>query len=618
MKNGKSPTLNMIGTAAGTFIGVLPALLIFEVGYKLLCLLIFRPLLSAIMQGVLKISGYDLAFNEEIAGFYTNISGIIGTIILCILASLLVYYEFAVIILMVYYRYMGAPLSLADAMKMALTTFRSLASIGIIGFALYALGLLPLLRLGLVPSLRPEGEVPNFITGELYKSVFGSILMTLFYIVMYLIFFCAVFVLPIMVLRRRKFGKSFVGSLRVILSLKPQYIVPVVLIFAAWCVLFLYPGVLPSYFAGISDAGLFEILGNFFFSWKSILQFLLVGGLRICLMVLLFTFLVAVYVLCSGKVSLNEDALPIIDHRLKRTQNAASKVYSGFKRAGSGTAAWVSARPFFQKHKKPICIITCILVFLGVFGLLYHQPNSYDPVVVGHRGSLEGVENTLESVKGAADSGADYAEIDILLSSDNVPMVIHDDNLKRLSGENVNVYEMTASQLSKLTLSQDGHTGKISTLDEIINYARGKVDLLIELKLHGHEKANIVKQVTKVIEQNHFQKNCSIMSLEYDLVKDLKKHYPQYKTGYCVYGNLGRAKLNSLRELNVDFLIIEESMATNSFIAQCRKAWLPVYVWTVNKQQAMKSCLKMGAAGIITDHPKEARKIADQYIQDSM
>ncbi len=608
----------MTGSAFLTFFRVLPALLLFEMIYKLLCSMIFQPLLSIIMQRALEISGYDVAFNGDIASVYTSASGIIGTILLCIVASLFAYFEFAVMILMIYSRYIDSPLSLADSMKLALTTFKSMASLGFIGFACYALGLLPLLNLGFAPSIRPEGEIPAFISGELYKSLFGSVLMVFFYTLMYLLFFCAIFVLPVMVLRRRKFGRSFRISLSLLLSMKLKNAIPLILLFIFWCVLLLYPGIVPTYYAGISDASAAEILGNFFFSWKSILQFLLTEGLQICLTILLFTFLIALYLLCGGKASLNQEAMPAIDRRLQKTQSIASKVFSFFQSIGSSVCNWIQSRAFYQAHKRPIWAAACILIFLGIFGLLYSQPNSYDQVVVGHRGSQQGVENTLQAIKGAIDARADYAEVDILLSKDGVPMVIHDDNLKRLSGKNLNVYDLTASQLSKLSLSQNDKTGKISTLDEVIDYSRGKIDLLIELKLHGHEKASIVKEVIQVIEQNHFQKNCQIMSLEYDLVEELKTDYPAYTVGYCVYGNLGNARMHSLRQLNVDFLIIEESMASNSFIDQCNKAWLPVYVWTVNTEQTMQSCLKMGASGIITDKPKAARSVVDQYVKDSM
>ena len=67
MKNRKSPVLNMILSAALTFIKVLPALLLFEIFYKLLCAAVFRPVLSFIMQKALNISGYEVAFNGDIA-----------------------------------------------------------------------------------------------------------------------------------------------------------------------------------------------------------------------------------------------------------------------------------------------------------------------------------------------------------------------------------------------------------------------------------------------------------------------------------------------------------------------------------------------------------------------
>lgn len=618
MKNRPSSVLNMIKTTSVTFVKVLPALLLYEIIYRFLCFSIFRPLLSGILQSALNISGLDMVFNGDIASVYTNPSGIIGTIILCILAALLTYFEFASMILMIFYRYGGNPLSLPDSMKMALTTFKSLRSPGFIGFIIYTLGLLPLIGFGMAPSIRPSGDIPNFISGELYKSVLGSVLMVIFYVIMYLLFFCAIFILPSMILRRNKFGRAFRMSLSLIINMKLRDALPVILLFILWCVLFAYPGIVPTYYAGISDSSFAEILGNFFFSWKGILHYLLVEGLQIVLRILLFTFLVALYRQAGGKVSLNEKAMPGIDEKLKKTQKVASRIYGVFRTLARKTAAWIQSLAIYQKHKKPIWIFLCILIFLGIFGILYNQPNTYDQVVVGHRGSQAGVENTLTAVKGAVDAGADYAEVDILLSKDNVPMVIHDDDLKRLTGENLKVYDLTASQLSKLTLNQDGKKGTISTLDKVIDYSRGKINLLIELKLHGKEKADIVKQVTKVIEENHFQKNCQIMSLEYDLVEKLKTSYPEYITGYCVYGNLGNAKLNALRSLNVDFLVIEESMASQSFISQCNKAWLPVYVWTVNEKQSMESCLKMGASGIITDKPETARKVMNQFKKNSM
>lgn len=616
--NRKSPRVtNMVGSALLTFFKILPSLILLEIAYKLMCQLIFQPLLSGILQSALKITGYNIAFNDDIAGFLTNLPGLIGALIICILAALLAYFEFAVIILMIYSQYSNTPMRLPEAMKQALTTFRSLKGFSLIGFMIYSLGLLPLINFGFAPSIRPSGSIPNFITGELYKSLFGSILVVVFYIIMYVLFFSAVFILPAMILRRTKLGRSWRISISTILSMKPLQILPLILLFILWCVLLLWPGIIPTYYVGVTDSSLAEILGNFFISWRGLLHFLIVELFKICFSILLFTFTTITYINCGGKVNLHQKATPYLDRGLKTTHGIITKLYALIKKSLISLREMINRIPFYQRNKKPIQIIAAILVFLIAFGSLYSQPAVYDQVVIGHRGSLAGPENTIKAINGAIEAKADYAEIDILLSKDGVPMVIHDDNLKRLTGENVNVYDLTAGQLKKLTIKQNDMTGRISTLDEVIDNCRGKIDLLIELKLHGHENRNLVDVVIKTIEENHFQKNCRIMSNEYSLIKQLKNNYPEYHVGYCVYSNLGKAQFSSLRELNVDFLIIEESMASKSFITKCNNAWLPVYVWTLNTKEAMDSCLTQGASGIITDNPQMARSAVDRYIQNS-
>lgn len=617
MDQKNSNVINMIGNALLTFLKVLPSLLLFEIVYKLLCQLIFQPVLSGILQSALNITGYNIAFNDDIAGFLTNIPGLICTIIICLLAALLAYFEFAVVILMIYSQYQNTPMQLPEAMKQALTTFKSLKGLGLIGFIFYSLGLLPLINFGFAPSIRPSGSIPNFITGELYKSFLGSVLVIVFYVIMYVLFFSAIFMLTAMILRRTKLGRSWRISLSILLSAKPKNILPLVLLFVLWCVLLLWPGIIPTYYAGVTDSSLAEILGNFFASWRGLLHLLIVEGFKICFSVLIFTFITITYLNCGGRVNLHKEATPYLDRGIKTTHGIITKAYAIIKKILISIRETIIQIPFYQKHKRLIKGLLAVLIFLIAFGTLYSQPVSYDQVVVGHRGSQAGPENTLAAIDGAIDAKADYAEIDILLSKDGVPMVIHDDNLKRLTGENVNVYDLTANELKKLTIKQNDMTGKISTLDEVIDHCRGKIDLLIELKLHGHENRDLVAAVIDIIEENHFQKNCEIMSNEYSLVEQLKTNHPEYKVGYCVYSNLGKAEFSSLRELNVDFLIIEESMASKSFITKCNDAWLPVYVWTLNTREAMDSCLTQGASGIITDNPQMARKAVDQYIENS-
>ena len=57
------------------------------------------------------------------------------------------------------------------------------------------------------------------------------------------------------------------------------------------------------------------------------------------------------------------------------------------------------------------------------------------PKVIGHRGAMAyAPENTLESFREAQRRGASWVEIDVKLTADGVPIVLHDSSLKRTTG----------------------------------------------------------------------------------------------------------------------------------------------------------------------------------------
>ncbi|MCX5375549.1 glycerophosphodiester phosphodiesterase [Streptomyces sp. NBC_00091] len=94
---------------------------------------------------------------------------------------------------------------------------------------------------------------------------------------------------------------------------------------------------------------------------------------------------------------------------------------------------------------------------------------------VGHRGDPYRVrENTLASVRSAFARGADAVEIDVRLTRDGVPVLLHDETLQRLWGHDVRLDAVTAPQLKELA------EGGIPTLREAL-MAAGAGRLMIDL-----------------------------------------------------------------------------------------------------------------------------------------
>lgn len=73
------------------------------------------------------------------------------------------------------------------------------------------------------------------------------------------------------------------------------------------------------------------------------------------------------------------------------------------------------------------------------------------PRVMGHRGAAAvAPENTLAGLRAAAAMGMTWVEFDVMLSGDGVPVLFHDDNLKRITGRKASMARTPFAELAKL------------------------------------------------------------------------------------------------------------------------------------------------------------------------
>lgn len=110
-------------------------------------------------------------------------------------------------------------------------------------------------------------------------------------------------------------------------------------------------------------------------------------------------------------------------------------------------------------------------------------PDSFLRLPIAHRALHDRargvIENSPSAIRAAVKAG--YAiEIDLQLSSDGVPMVFHDEELDRLTGETGPVNARTAEELGRIRLKDS--TDTIPTLAQVLDLIAGRVPLLIEIK----------------------------------------------------------------------------------------------------------------------------------------
>lgn len=554
--------------------------------------IVLQPLTNFIFSVALQTTGYQILFNSEILSFFATPQAILAVLLIVGVASYAAYLEFSVIVIFSQYLKKGELLSLKDTVKKAFTTISSIRGFGIIGYFIYVFIFLPLSGMGLSSALFSRFQIPNFITGEIAKNSWGTLAIFFLYGVITLLFFLSIYTIPMMVLERWRFFKACKSSVNYVWKNKGR----IYKLFALYGAVWLLVDWLPReiflrllHSTAVNVEAIYQVyrLSLPTLGFGVVLLFYYLG--KFVLMPLLLSMVVMFYTPENKQVidPLEEQA---IEGKLTAAQE--SLVTVGKK---------------LTKNRKRAAVFA-VLILAPMAWSLYRMVESaedlHEPIVIGHRGSVAGVENSLAAIQGAIDAQAEYAEIDILLSKDGIPMVIHDDSLQRLAGLDSAVHEMSAQELSEVVLKQNEMVGEIATLEEVIQLTKGKIKLAVELKRHGHEEKNLVDEVANVLKAYGLLEESIFLSLEYNLVNEMNTKHPETISGYCIFGGMGFLDPDVIRTMNIDFVFIEEWMATRENLMEFRRAWLPVYVWTVNQKENMRQLLDLGVLGLVTDYPE--------------
>ncbi|WP_112469757.1 glycerophosphodiester phosphodiesterase [Streptomyces triticisoli] len=110
---------------------------------------------------------------------------------------------------------------------------------------------------------------------------------------------------------------------------------------------------------------------------------------------------------------------------------------------------------------------------------------------VAHRGDpYRFTENTIDSLHSALDRGADAVEIDVRLTRDGVPVLLHDESLKRLWAHDRPLRALSAQQVREVT------GGRVPTLEDALAATDGS-RVMIDLPGPPHPRA--VRRIVDVV-----------------------------------------------------------------------------------------------------------------------
>lgn len=158
------------------------------------------------------------------------------------------------------------------------------------------------------------------------------------------------------------------------------------------------------------------------------------------------------------------------------------------------------------------------------------------PWVVAHRGeALRAPENTIAALELAVQAGADAVELDVQVSRDGVPVVIHDQRLDRTTTGSGPVRERYWSELRELDAGSwfaPRYGGeRIPALEEVLAWAADRgTSLLVELKTHPALDPDAVGAVTSVLRDLKGERFL-VFSADHELICELRNELPEVAVG---------------------------------------------------------------------------------------
>lgn len=214
---------------------------------------------------------------------------------------------------------------------------------------------------------------------------------------------------------------------------------------------------------------------------------------------------------------------------------------------------------------------------------------------IAHRGlhSETVCENSMKAYELAIEHNF-AIEIDVHLLNDGELAVVHDSNLKRVTGKEVIVERLSSEQLKEYPL-WDGQV--IPLFKDVLNLINGRVPLLVELKFDQKFDSNQAEAVLKQLENYDYPEMIALQSFHPYAVKFLKEHTDKYSVGFLStfkLSNLSAIKnyiLKSLmlyNKIHSDFISYDVTCLPNKYVDKKRKNGEQLLAWTINSKEKIE------------------------------
>jgi glycerophosphoryl diester phosphodiesterase len=237
------------------------------------------------------------------------------------------------------------------------------------------------------------------------------------------------------------------------------------------------------------------------------------------------------------------------------------------------------------------------------------------PLIIGHRGaSALAPENTLAAFRLAIAANADGVEFDVRLTQDGVPVVIHDDNLRRTGGVNKRVGDLSLAEFMKIDVGswkdERFRDERVPTLFELFELFEGSNSLLyLEMKSEPTQRDALAQVCCDALSRTPIRDQVVVECFDLGGIEIVKRIDPEIKTAALFEPTLKNTPLASSSKMMIekalsvgaDEIALHHRLANAYAVEMARSANLNVVVWTVDDLKWITRARERGIKALITN-----------------
>ena len=201
-------------------------------------------------------------------------------------------------------------------------------------------------------------------------------------------------------------------------------------------------------------------------------------------------------------------------------------------------------------------------------------------------------------------AGSDGIEFDVRLTPDGIPVIIHDNTLRRTTGLSHRIADLTLPELESLDVA-------VPSLEELfILFEDNDRMLFLEMKVDSAvEHTPLAEACCKLIDEHSFKERVFVECFDLAALEVVKSIDSEIKTAALFQPKLSRPSLSDQRiidhakAIGASALALHHRLARESLVQKAIDADMRVAVWTVDDPAWIARAKSMGIEALITNNP---------------